>query len=1072
MPHDVRRRRRKRASVVVFLITGLLTLARAASAQQPIVGGARSADGLWQAASDQAVAAALRRQDLSGPYAVAQLNRAGLDALLAQAPLETDAAARATTVVVITLPLPDGGFARFRIEESPILAPELAVQYPAIKTYRGSGLDDPTATARLDVTPRGFHAMIASPGRTVYVDPYTPGDLLNHVAYDKSSLRPGGRTPDVVFEHAAAAARPYNQFPIVNGTVLRTYRLALAATYEYTVAAGGTKAAALSRMTTSMNRVNGIYERELAVRMTLATGSAGDPTALIHDSSLDPYTNDDGVQMLTENQVEVDAVVGPANYDIGHVFSTGGGGVAYIGAVCASFKAGGVTGLPNPVGDVFDVDYVAHEMGHQFAGNHTFNGTDAACSGGTRSASHAYEVGSGSTIQGYAGICASEDTQQHSSDFFNFESLNEMTAFITSGGGATCGTATATGNSVPVVTAAGATFTIPAQTPFTLTASGSDANGDTVTYIWEQHDLGTASNNAASASSDDGSRPLFRSYSPTTSPSRTFPSLTYVLNNTNQPPITYNCSGFTCLTGEVLPSTGRTMTFHVTARDNRAGGGAINTAETQVVVNNTTGPFSVTAPNTNVTLAGNSPSTVSWAVMGSNALAANVRILLSTDGGNTFPTVLLASTANDGTEAVTVPNTPTATARIKVEAVGNIFFDISDTNFTIVTGCAYAVNPTSASYSAEAGGGTFAVTATPGCGWTTTNNNPSFLGITGGSSGTGNGVVTYTVAANAGSLRSGSITVNGSNPPFTGTFTVNQAGCAYSLSPTATTFGGIGGIGQVAVQTTSACGWSVTGIPVWASTLSGGSGTGSGVWQYSVAANAGAARNTTVTVAGQAFALAQLGNGVNPKVMTAGTRSRFTLADDTASNLSVLEAVAGRSYCAGVAPDPGETSAATPAITILRADNSTTVTTGTMQACFVAPATETMFVRVTQAEATARAHSLQLRESTLWANWFFASGGYSSFTLLRNTTTASVNVAITWRSTAGAQLAGPLPVAIPAGGVVIYDALTYAGAGTAGSVEVGHDGDVEAIVGSQTTLAPTTGLSFDTIAFQRVSPPW
>jgi hypothetical protein len=333
----------------------------------------------------------------------------------------------------------------------------------------------------------------------------------------------------------------------------------------------------------------------------------------------------------------------------------------------------------------------------------------------------------------------------------------------------------------------------------------------------------------------------------------------------------------------------------------------------------------------------------------------------------------------------------------------------------------------------------------------------------------GNGVVTYTLAANAGSLRSGSITVNGSNPSFTGTFTVNQASCAYSLSPTGTTFGGIGGAGQVAVQTTSACAWSVTGIPVWASTVSGGSGSGSGIWRYSVAANGGAARNTTVTVAGQAFALAQLANGVNPKVMTSGARSRFTLADNTASNLSMLEAVAGRSYCAEVAPAPGETSAASPAIAILRADNSTTVTTGTTRACFAAPATETMFVGVTQAEATARTHALHLRESTLWANWFFASGGYSSFTLLRNTTTAPVNATITWRSTTGAQLGSPVSVAIPAGGVVIYDALTYAGAGTAGSVEVGHDGEVEAIVGSQTTLAPTTGLSFDTIAFRRVS---
>lgn len=616
-----------------------------------------------------------------------QLNRGALDALLAQAPDERLTNRAAAPPVIMTLPLPDGRFSRFQIEESPILEPGLVAAFPAIKTYRGAGLDDPTATARVDVTLNGFHAMVIAAGGTVYVDPYTAGDFVNHVAYDKATLRPR----DLPFfeqlppDAQGAQERTYNTFPITNGTSLRTYRLALSATAEYVAAAGGTQALALSRMTTTMNRVNGIYERELAVRMTVSTGPAGNVLQLISTNATD-YLNNDGGAMLAQNQTRTDTIMTAGAYDIGHVFSTGGGGIAALGSVCsAGNKALGVTGSPSPVGDAFDVDYVAHEMGHQFGGSHTFNGTTSNCGGGTRSAAHAYEVGSGSTIQAYAGICGLEDLQLHSDPIFNFESLNEMTAFISSGGGFSCGTASATGNTVPAVSGPGATFTIPRLTPFALTATGSDANGDTVTYLWEEHDLGTSST-SGTVGTDDGSRPLFRSYSPSTTPTRLFPSLTYILNSANTPPLNYTCGGGTCTTGEVLPSTSRTMNFMVTARDNRAGGGGINTALTQVTVNAALGPFAVTAPNTAVSWTGTTSQTVTWSETGTSALAPTVRILLSTDGGATFPTVLLNGVPNDGSDTVTVPNTPTTTARIKVEAVGNIFFDISNTNFTIVAG--------------------------------------------------------------------------------------------------------------------------------------------------------------------------------------------------------------------------------------------------------------------------------------------------------------------------------------------------------------------------------------------------
>jgi hypothetical protein len=666
------------------LVALVVFSASPALAQEIVASGARSADGLWQSASDQSLPAAQRRADFIGPYGVMQLNRSALDSLLARAPNENDAN-RAAQPVLVTLPLPDGRFIPFSIEESPILAPEIAAAFPDIKTYRGSSLEDPTATARLDITPAGFHAMVIAAGGTVYIDPYTAGDLVNHVSYDKASLRrPDAPFRDLV-EGETGLSRVYTDLPILNGTVRRTYRLALSATAQYVTAAGGTQIAALARMTTSVNRVNGIYEREVAVRLTLLTGTAGSPLALISTDPAD-YTNLSDSTMLGQNQARVDSIIGAANYDIGHVFGTGDGGVAYLGVVCyAPLKAGGVTGLPNPVTDAFDVDYVAHEIGHQFGGNHSFNGTAGNC--GTRSASHAFEVGSGSTIMGYAGICAVENTQLNSNDLFTFDSLNEVTAFITTGDGSTCGVATATGNTLPVVTVPAASYTVPKETPFTLTAAASDINGDALTYIWEQHDLGTASSSVVTASTDSGNRPLFRSYVPTTNPSRTFPSLPYILNYANVPPQTYACSSTrTCLTGEVLPSLGRTMNFEVTVRDNRAQGGGIATAQTQVVVNAGVGPFAVTSPNNAVAWPALSTQTVTWSVNGANTLAANVRISLSLNGGATFPITLAASTPNDGTQAVTMPNRSTTRGRIKVEAVGNVFFDISNTDLSITGG--------------------------------------------------------------------------------------------------------------------------------------------------------------------------------------------------------------------------------------------------------------------------------------------------------------------------------------------------------------------------------------------------
>lgn len=666
-----------------------------------------SGDGLWTEIDDNALRLApLQRTNTPDNYRTFRLNKDALRSLLSQAPAEFS---RSAVPAVIELPMPDGRFQRFSFEHSLIVEPELLVKYPELgATYVARGIDDPTATVRFDFLPKGFHAIVLSANGTVLIDPYAEGDTDNYVTYSKNELVETGAFKCDVTDSSlgsflnenldeAKNAFGSNRADVVSGTQLRTYRLAVAATNEYAVAVGGnTVAGTLAAQVLIMNRVNGVYEREVAIRMVMIGTNnliiyAGDNLScggVACTSANDPYTNDSGSTMLGENTTNINNVITAANYDIGHVFSTGGGGVATLNGPCGGNKARGVTGLPNPIGDAFAIDYVAHEMGHQWGANHTFNGATGSCSGGNRSAGSAYEPGSGVTIMAYAGICGSQNLARNSIDTFHVRSLEVITAFSQTGNGNTCAQTTATGNTPPEVSVAGGIiFDIPKQTPFSLTAIGSDANGDTLTYDWQQYDLG-ASTTAVPNTDSDGARPIFRPYLPSTSPTRIFPSLAYILNNANVPPSTFACSGFTCLTGELMPQIGRAMTFQVIARDNRINGGGINTATATVAVDGNSGPFEITSQGTaGISYTGGSSQAITWNVNNTTAApvnAANVRITMSTDGGLTFPTVLVDSTPNDGTENVVIPNVSTSTARIKVEGVGKIFFDINNVNFSIV----------------------------------------------------------------------------------------------------------------------------------------------------------------------------------------------------------------------------------------------------------------------------------------------------------------------------------------------------------------------------------------------------
>jgi len=596
---------------------------------------------------------------------------------LLQAPMEFTEQAK-SSITQITIPLPDGSNSTVSVQETQVMSPGLAAHYPKIKTYTLRGISDPRAYGRIDVTNFGFHAMILSPRGDVFIDPASNDNDQLYICYYKKDL-PREHSFECLTEHSAGDLTPeYNHAPTTahrsSGDQLRTYRLALACTGEYAATKGGTVSGALSGMVTSINRVDGIYEEELSVRMQLIDND----TLLIYtNAATDPYTNSDPNSLLTQNQNNIDSVIGNANYDFGHVFTTGGGGLSSLGIVCrTNQKAQSETGLPNPVGDAFDVDYVAHEMGHEFSANHPFNATTGSCCCGNRWGPTAFEPGSASTIMGYAGICTTNDLQAHSDPFFHSGNLDEIWDYTTLDFGADCPVTTETGNNPPVVTA-GTDYSIPISTPFRLDASATDADGDSLAYMWDEMDKGPAGN----WNSPSGQAPCFRSLAEDTLPYRYFPKLQTIINN-------YPASAI----GEVLPDYARSLNFRFVARDHHPGGGGVTYGDNEVklTVINTGAPFKVTFPNTLINWPINTQELVTWDVSSTDVApinCSNVNVLLSIDGGYTYPTTLAAAVPNNGAALVNMPNDASligvTKARIMVQSVGNVFFDISNANFNI-----------------------------------------------------------------------------------------------------------------------------------------------------------------------------------------------------------------------------------------------------------------------------------------------------------------------------------------------------------------------------------------------------
>ena len=601
--------------------------------------------------------------------------------------------------VIIDFPTAEGVLESYRVKEAPIMEEALQNKYPNIRTYIGESVSTPGAAIRFSVTPQGLHTMSMSSKGTQFIDPYTQNGN-EYIVYAKKDLPLLDQSWEcgVIDGEATKVTEGLNVNAQRNADdgLLRNFRLAVATTIEYSsfhwMAAGLTAAdseaakrtAVMAAIVVTINRNNQVYERDLSITMTLV----GNNDSIVFIDS-DNFSNDTANLLIDESQTVIDGAIGFSNYDIGHTFSTGGGGLAQLNSPCTGNKAKGITGLPSPVGDAYDIDFVAHELGHQFGGPHTFNGDAGNCAGNNRTASNAYEPGSGSTVMAYAGICAPQNVQNNSDAYFHQKSLQMIWDNVTIGN-SQCATTTNTGNSAPTSNA-GADYTIPSSTPYMLTGTSTDAEGiATHTYTWEQYDLGAA----GLPLETNTSGPMVRSYTGTSSQTRFVPRMEDIL-----------ISGGVSTTWEKLASVARTQKFRLTVRDNDVSGGQTAVDEMTITVNDAnTIPFAVTSQSSLTSWVGGDTEIITWDVAGTNAgvvNSPNVDILLSTDGGLTYNTTIATAVPNNGTYSMTVPNIVEGNCRIMVKGSGNIFFNINSARIAIgfgftevCTTYTYAINQT------------------------------------------------------------------------------------------------------------------------------------------------------------------------------------------------------------------------------------------------------------------------------------------------------------------------------------------------------------------------------------------
>ncbi|MCX2718863.1 zinc-dependent metalloprotease [Lentiprolixibacter aurantiacus] len=566
-----------------------------------------------------------------------------------------------------TIYFPDakGRFIQFRVKETPVFAPELAAKYPNIRSFTGYSTGADPVKIRFSYSHNGLQSMMISPDKGIptFIEKLNKGANV-YAIYNRDGL--SSREAEFVCNTQTARMPEMPQtFPLFDDQVLRRYRIAVSATGEYTVFHGGTVADALAAINATLTRVNEVFETDLAVTFELV---ADNDLIIFTDPDTDPY----GGNLNTETQNTISSTIGALNYDVGHLFHEEniGGNAGFIGAVCQDErKASAYSASLNPEGDRYDIDLVAHELGHQFGANHTFSHTPEGT--GVQ-----FEPGSGTTIMSYAGITGEDDVAGFSDPYFHYISIFQIANYLQ---GNSCAVELPLANNPPLIQPL-TDYSIPRGTAFVLTGNASDPDtGDVLTYTWEQADNGLVT--ASTFGPENVSGANFRSLEPTSSPERYFPKLSRVAsgNLTQTNPVENSA-------WETVSTVEREMNFALTVRDNAAGGGQLTSALMKVDVVNNAGPFVVTSQSNTTTYSAGSAQTVSWEVSGTDEapiFAQYVDIFLSLDGGNSFPIILAEQVPNDGEQEVLLPGSASSTGRIMVKASNNIFFAVNAADFTI-----------------------------------------------------------------------------------------------------------------------------------------------------------------------------------------------------------------------------------------------------------------------------------------------------------------------------------------------------------------------------------------------------
>jgi len=639
---------------------------------------AQSSVTYWTPITKQAVPENLEPTIVPAQYATFRLNFPQLQQALETAPME-DLTSQSLAGQQIALPMPDGRLVNFAIWETSVFHPNLAARYPNIRSYRGINLQDRTMAVRMALSTQGVHLAFSSSEGQIYVDPYAGGNTEYYLSYFTRDDKVTHNTTACGYDPSTIAApftpaelsQPQANINSAGGPVeLREFRLALGCSGEFAATHGGTVENVMESFNIAINRLNLIFEQNMATRFQIIDNV--EPIIYL-DASDDPYQDGtNGAQMLQEHAINLNILIGEDNFDLGHVFTGGcSGGLGGIagGQICSEFKGAGVTCHASTNVIATTVEIMAHEVGHQLSAGHTWNGCPPSAQ--QYAAGSAWEPGSGSTIMSYSGSCGVDNNVQNSSDeYFHGGTIDQMSNYIRNGF-ATCGTTTATANNLPDVSIPVSDgFHIPISTPFELNAIADDMDGDDITYCWEQRDVGPFGN----LGEPELNAPLFRSFPPRTASDRIFPNINTIVSNGND-------------RRETLPSYSRDLNFSCTVRDNNPLIGGVSQAYISFRATEEAGPFLVSFPNESTTVEVGSYQTVTWAVANTDQAPVNcqtVDLFLSLDGGFTYPILLAEGVNNDGDYGVVIPNEITDMARIKIKASENIFFDISNQNFTIV----------------------------------------------------------------------------------------------------------------------------------------------------------------------------------------------------------------------------------------------------------------------------------------------------------------------------------------------------------------------------------------------------